>query len=300
MLRPPRPPYFPRLVGPLPVPALPLLLFLVGAAFAEWQPEGEDPYELLGVQRDSDLSAAVLKRAYRRAAMKWHPDKAAPDQKKMSEQKFIAVAWAYEVLSDPMKRASFDAGGSGAGGNAGAGSGAGAGAGWTGAGGFSFEEAFKVFENVFGKRSGEYRDLMEHFAKHSAQAGGDAESVRTHAMGILAALSKGDGKNFEVETKTEGRRMKSKQTVTDDGKGTTTKKTVTESTHTHTSGGGAIGGNAFGGHLHHDPHSAAGVGAPFSQDPHIAAHHAAHEAAMAAHRKAVKAQKAGKPRIAEL
>ena len=59
-----------------------------------------DYYEILGVSRDS--SAEDIKRAYRRLALKFHPDKNPGD--KQAEQNFKECAEAYEVLSDPEKR----------------------------------------------------------------------------------------------------------------------------------------------------------------------------------------------------
>ncbi|CAH2237307.1 jg15768 [Pararge aegeria aegeria] len=49
-------------------------------------------------------------KAYRKAAQKWHPDNFQGDEKKIAEKKFIDVAAAKEVLTDPDKRAQFDAG----------------------------------------------------------------------------------------------------------------------------------------------------------------------------------------------
>lgn len=49
-------------------------------------------------------------KAYRKAAQKWHPDAYHGDQKKMAEKKFIDVAAAKEVLTDPEKRRQFDLG----------------------------------------------------------------------------------------------------------------------------------------------------------------------------------------------
>ncbi|KAJ9566745.1 hypothetical protein OSB04_002711 [Centaurea solstitialis] len=66
---------------------------------------GEDYYSILNVDRtatDDDL-----KKAYRKLAMKWHPDKN-PDNKNEAEAKFIRISEAYEILSDPRKRSLHD------------------------------------------------------------------------------------------------------------------------------------------------------------------------------------------------
>mmetsp|Transcript_10189 Transcript_10189/g.22557 ORF Transcript_10189/g.22557 Transcript_10189/m.22557 type:complete len:634 (+) Transcript_10189:190-2091(+) len=65
----------------------------------------KDYYEVLGIARDA--SEADLKRAYKKLALKWHPDKN-PDQKELAQKEFIAVQQAYEVLSDPDKRRRYD------------------------------------------------------------------------------------------------------------------------------------------------------------------------------------------------
>jgi len=63
-----------------------------------------DYYEVLGVPRDAD--AETIKRAYRRAALKYHPDRNPDDPE--AEAKFKEAAEAYEVLSDPEKRRRYD------------------------------------------------------------------------------------------------------------------------------------------------------------------------------------------------
>lgn len=68
-----------------------------------------DHYSILGVSRDADQSA--LKKAYRRLALEYHPDKQGEKseaEKKEAERAFIAVSNAYEVLSDPKKRQMYD------------------------------------------------------------------------------------------------------------------------------------------------------------------------------------------------
>ena len=62
-----------------------------------------DYYEVLGVPRDA--SVEEIKRAFRRLAMKYHPDRnKSPD----AEAKFKEINEAYQVLSDPQKRAAYD------------------------------------------------------------------------------------------------------------------------------------------------------------------------------------------------
>ncbi|XP_015681515.1 dnaJ homolog subfamily B member 8 [Crotalus tigris] len=62
-------------------------------------------YEVLGLNQNA--SQEDIKRAYRKLALKWHPDKN-PYNKEDAEKKFKAVAEAYEVLSDPQKRCLYD------------------------------------------------------------------------------------------------------------------------------------------------------------------------------------------------
>ncbi|XP_042485782.1 dnaJ protein homolog 1-like [Macadamia integrifolia] len=66
---------------------------------------GVDYYKILQV--DKNAKDEDLKKAYRKLAMKWHPDKN-PNNKKEAEAKFKEISEAYEVLSDPQKRAIYD------------------------------------------------------------------------------------------------------------------------------------------------------------------------------------------------
>ena len=63
-----------------------------------------DYYEVLGVEKGAD--ADTIKKAYRKCAMKYHPDRNPGD--KEAEEKFKEAAEAYEVLSDADKRAKYD------------------------------------------------------------------------------------------------------------------------------------------------------------------------------------------------
>ena len=104
-----------------------------------------DFYETLGVNRDA--SESEIKKAYRKLAMKYHPDRN-PDSK-AAEEKFKEVKEAYEILSDTQKRAAYDEYGHAgvdpqAGGFGGGGQGFG-----------NFADAFGgIFDEIFGNRGG--------------------------------------------------------------------------------------------------------------------------------------------------
>lgn len=95
-----------------------------------------DYYEILGVTKDDD--AAAIKKAYRQTAIKFHPDKNPDD--KTAEEKFKEAAEAYEVLSDPDKRARYDRFGH---------AGVSANGGFSG-GGMSMEDIMEQFSDIFG------------------------------------------------------------------------------------------------------------------------------------------------------
>ncbi len=108
-----------------------------------------DYYQTLGVSRDVD--AGALKSAYRKAAMKWHPDRNPGDAE--AEAKFKAVSEAYEVLKDPQKRAAYDRFGHEAFTQGMAGGGGGPGGGFGGGQG-DFADIGDIFETIFGSAFG--------------------------------------------------------------------------------------------------------------------------------------------------
>ena len=96
-----------------------------------------DYYQLLGVGRD--VGGEELKKAYRKAALRYHPDRNPDD--KVAEEKFKELSEAYQVLSDPEKRAQYDRFGHAAFEQGGAGAG----------GGFGFSGNFEdIFGDIFG------------------------------------------------------------------------------------------------------------------------------------------------------
>ena len=104
----------------------------------------KDLYEMLGVSRSA--SADEIKKAYRKLAIKYHPDK--NQGNKEAEEKFKEISHAYEILSDSKKRAQYDQFGEAAFQNGGGGGGA-------------YQDPFDIFSQVFGGGGGSiFEDLF--------------------------------------------------------------------------------------------------------------------------------------------
>ncbi len=104
-----------------------------------------DYYEVLGVGKNA--TADEIKKAYRKAAIQYHPDKNPGD--KNAEEKFKEAAEAYDVLSNADKKVRYDQFG-----HAGMGGAASGGAGGGFGGGFSMEDIFSQFGDIFGGHFG--------------------------------------------------------------------------------------------------------------------------------------------------
>ena len=143
-----------------------------------------DYYEVLGVERNAD--AETIKKAYRKAAIKYHPDKNPGD--KEAEEKFKEAAEAYDVLSNEDKRARYDRFG-----HAGMGGAAGGGAGFGGfGGGFSMEDIFEQFGDIFG---GAFGGGRSHSHTQRVRRGSD---IRVTVKLTLQEIAEGVTKKLKI------------------------------------------------------------------------------------------------------
>jgi len=134
-----------------------------------------DYYEVLGIDRSADADA--VKSAYRKLAMKYHPDRNPGD--KAAEEKFKEATEAYEVLKDSQKRQVYDQFG-----HAGLGQGAGGyGGGYQGFGAFDLGDALRAFMRDFGGSGSIFDDFF------GATGAGRRRSNRGEDLRVRIALT---------------------------------------------------------------------------------------------------------------
>ncbi|MBR4160545.1 MAG: molecular chaperone DnaJ [Bacteroidaceae bacterium] len=149
--------------------------------------EKRDYYEVLGVQKGA--SEDEIKKAYKKMAIKYHPDRNPGD--KEAEEKFKEAAEAYDVLRDPDKRARYDQFG-----HAGMG-----GAGGFGGQGFDMNDIFSMFGDIFGGHMG------GGFGGFGGFGGGGSRGAQKHQGSdlrlkvklTLEEVAKGATKKFKVK-----------------------------------------------------------------------------------------------------
>ncbi len=155
--------------------------------------EKRDYYEVLGVGKDA--SADDIKGAYRKAALKWHPDRwvsGTDEEKKTAEEKFKEASEAYSVLSDPDKKAKYDQFGF---------------AGVDGAGAQDWSQGFgslnDILNNLFGGAfGGAFGSAFGGFGGFGSQQGTRTmrgRDIRTRVRLTLEEIAKGATKDVTIE-----------------------------------------------------------------------------------------------------
>tara|TARA_R110002072_G_scaffold22432_2_gene78710 strand:+ start:2279 stop:3403 length:1125 start_codon:yes stop_codon:yes gene_type:complete len=174
----------------------------------------EDYYEILGISKDA--SSADIKKAYRKKAIEFHPDKNPGDAK--AEEMFKKAAEAYEVLSDPNKKARYDQYGHQAFGGAGGFSG----------GGMNMEDIFSQFGDIFGGAFGGGGG----FSGFSGFGGGGQRRMKGSNLRIrvsltLEEIANGVEKKIKVKRKKQAQGTTYKTCSTCNGSGQVTRITNT-------------------------------------------------------------------------
>ncbi len=171
----------------------------------------QDYYEILGVNKSA--SAAEIKKAYRKKAIEYHPDKNPGDAK--AEENFKKAAEAYEVLSDPDKRSRYDQYGHAA-----------FEGGGFGAGGMNMEDIFSQFGDIFGSAFG---GGFGGFGGFGSSAGRRVKgsNLRIRVKLNLEEVAHGVEKKVKVKRKVQAPGVTYKTCPTCNGAGQVTKITNT-------------------------------------------------------------------------
>lgn len=149
--------------------------------------EKRDYYEVLGVANGA--TDAEIKKAYRKLAIKFHPDKNPGDQE--AEEKFKEAAEAYDVLADAQKRQRYDQyGHAGMGGAAGGGGGFG--------GGMNMDDIFEHFGDIFG---GHFGGGFGGGGRRQSRATNKGSNLRVKVKLSLKDVAKGVTKKIKVKKK---------------------------------------------------------------------------------------------------
>src|SRR5690606_16150764 len=139
-----------------------------------------DYYDILGVSRNADQ--AEIKSAYRKLAIKYHPDKNPNDLE--AEEKFKEAAEAYEVLSNPEKRQRYDQFGH-------AGS-----SGGYGGGGMNMEDIFSQFGDIFGSGGSPFDSFFGGGSSRGGRRVTKGSNLRIKVKLTLQEIAKGAEKKI--------------------------------------------------------------------------------------------------------
>ncbi len=170
----------------------------------------EDFYSILGVSKGA--SAAEIKKAYRKKAIEYHPDKNQGDPK--AEEMFKKAAEAYEVLSDPDKKARYDQFGHAA---------FEGGGGGFGGGGMNMDDIFSQFGDIFGGGFGGFGG----FGGGGGQRRVKGSNLRIRVKLNLEEVANGVEKKVKVRRKVQADGVTYKTCGTCGGRGQVTKVTNT-------------------------------------------------------------------------
>ena len=176
----------------------------------------EDYYDILGISKNA--SAAEINKAYRKMAIKYHPDKNPDDTK--AEDMFKKSAEAYEVLSDPDKRARYDQMGHAAFDGSG---------GFGGGGGMNMDDIFSQFGDIFGSAFGGGGGGFSGFGGFGGggQRRAKGSNLRIRVKLSLEEIANGVEKKVKVKRKVQAAGTTYKTCSTCNGTGQVTRVTNT-------------------------------------------------------------------------